>query len=83
MPEHRQGIILFFTTSAALRAERHLSGAGFKTKLVPTPRELSSDCGFALRFMVAAETSATAEEVEKLLTRSGIEFDAVHFPYPK
>lgn len=45
-----QGVVLFHTTSAALRAEKVLVKAGLKVKLAPTPRELSSDCGIALRF---------------------------------
>lgn len=44
------GVILFYTTSAALRAEKVLQRAGLTVKLIPTPREFSSDCGMALRF---------------------------------
>ncbi len=44
------GVVLFHTTSSALKAEKLLSKAGFAVKLIPTPRELSSDCGIALRF---------------------------------
>ena len=44
------GVVLFHTTSAALRAEKTLLRGGFAVKLVPTPREFSSDCGIALRF---------------------------------
>ncbi len=44
------GVILFHTTSAALRAEKVLQRAGLTVKLIPTPREFSSDCGIALRF---------------------------------
>jgi hypothetical protein len=43
------GVVLFGTTSAALRAERVL-GKALRVKLIPVPRELSSDCGIALRF---------------------------------
>ncbi len=44
------GVVLFHTTSAALRAEKVLQRAGLTVKLIPTPREFSSDCGIALRF---------------------------------
>ena len=43
------GVILFHTNSAALRAEKILLKAGLQAKLIPTPREFSSDCGIALR----------------------------------
>ncbi len=44
------GIILFYTNSAAIKAEKTLKAAGLDVKLIPTPRELSSDCGVALKF---------------------------------
>jgi hypothetical protein len=44
------GVILFHTTSSALRAEKTLLKSGLVVKLIPTPREYSSDCGLALRF---------------------------------
>lgn len=50
------GVVLFHTTSAALRAERVLQRAGLTVKLIPTPREFSSDCGMALRFLWAQAT---------------------------
>ncbi len=47
------GVVLFHTTSAALRAEKVAQRAGLTVKLIPTPREFSSDCGMALRFLWA------------------------------
>ena len=44
------GVVLFHTTSAALRSEKVLQRAGLTVKLIPTPRQFSSDCGIALRF---------------------------------
>lgn len=41
---------MFHTTSAALAAERALLDAGVTVTLIPTPRQLSSDCGVAVRF---------------------------------
>jgi tRNA-specific 2-thiouridylase len=43
------GVLLFGTTSAALRAERELQRAGISATLIPAPRELSSDCSLAVR----------------------------------
>ena len=43
-------VVLFYSTSHAIRAEKVLTGAGFRVKMIPTPRQLSSDCGMALRF---------------------------------
>jgi hypothetical protein len=44
------GVILFHTTSSAMRAEKLLIKEGCNIKLIPTPREFSSDCGIAVRF---------------------------------
>jgi len=65
-----QGVVLFHTTTSALRAEKILQKAGLTVKLIPTPRELSSDCGMALRF----ELSDRAD-VEQRLASAGVEFE--------
>ena len=54
------GVVLFHTNSAALKAEKILLKDGLKVKLIPTPREFSSDCGFALRFDWSDETRTKA-----------------------
>lgn len=63
-----QGVVLFHTTTSALRAEKILQKAGLKVKLIPTPRELSSDCGIALRFEFSDR-----ERVESELANAGVE----------
>ena len=47
-----KGYILFFTTSSAFRCEKIFKNKTVTTtfKLVPTPREFSSDCGIAIYF---------------------------------
>ena len=67
------GVILFHTTSAVMRAEKLLKKDGYVTKLIPTPRELSSDCGISLRFEWDQH-----EPVESTLINTGIEFDSFH-----
>lgn len=49
------GIVLFHTSSSAIRAELVLTRAAFQVRLVPTPREYSSDCGVALRFELSQQ----------------------------
>lgn len=56
-------VILFHSTSHAIAAERAAKRAGLDVKLVPTPRELSSDCGSALR-IVAADRTACEQALE-------------------
>ena len=46
----KMAVVLFFSTSIAMRAEKIAKDQGMEVKLIPTPRHLSSDCGTALRF---------------------------------
>ena len=67
------GVILFHTTSAVMRAEKLLIKAGYDTKLIPTPRQFSSDCGIALRF-----AWNQIEQVKAVLEKDKVEFDTLH-----
>ena len=48
-PRREYAVFLFESTQGAIKAERTLLRAGLRVKLIPTPRQLSSDCGTALR----------------------------------
>jgi len=67
------GVVLFHTTSMALKAEKALAAQGLAVRLIPTPRQLSSDCGFALRFDWAERSS-----VEEILEGARVETAGVH-----
>jgi hypothetical protein len=61
------GVVLFHSTSGALRAEKLLKKEGIEYKLIPVPRHLSSDCGVCVRFSSQDESlvkKALAEKVE-------------------
>lgn len=66
------GVALFHTTSAALRAEKVTQRAKLTVKLIPTPRQYSSDCGIALRF-----DWAEAACVQELLAAAGVDVDQI------
>ncbi len=66
------GVVLFHTTSMVMRAEKVLVKGGYYVKLIPTPRQFSSDCGIALRF----EWSC-CEQVKAVLDEARIEFEKV------
>ena len=55
--------VLFYTTAASFKAERAVRGVA-GTRLVPTPREYSSDCGVALRFRPSDEALVRAALLE-------------------
>ncbi len=63
-------IILVYSTSHAIQAERVLKKAGLAAKLIPTPRQLSSDCGSAIRIDAADQEASTAA-----LERAGVPID--------
>jgi len=67
------GVVLFYTTSAAMRAEKVSKKAGLDVKLIPTPRQLSSDCGIALRF-----NRDEGDDVRSVLEGARVEHDGLH-----
>ena len=67
------GVVLFHTSSAAFRAEKLLLKHGLQAKLIPTPREYSSDCGIALRF-----DANQSEQVKTLLSSAHVDFASLH-----
>lgn len=65
-------VVLFHSTAHAIRAEKVLIGAGFEIKMIPTPRQLSSDCGMALRFDRKGEEQLAAVLRENQVPLNGI-----------
>jgi len=65
-------VVLFSSTSGALRAEKLAKEAGFTVKLIPVPRQLSSDCGVCLRC-----ESTDVEAVRSLLGRAKVEYQQI------
>ncbi len=43
-------VAVFHSVHRVMKAEKVLKLAGLEVLLIPTPRELTSDCGLALRF---------------------------------
>jgi hypothetical protein len=66
-------VVLFPSVSHALRAEKVLQRAGLVVKLIPVPRQLSSDCGVCLRF-----DRIDNEKVRHALQLAGMETEGIH-----
>ncbi len=62
-------VILFFSTTSSIWTARLLKKAGIERKMVPIPRNLSSDCGYCVRIK-----SEDIERVKDVLTKGGVEF---------
>jgi len=66
-------VILMYSTSHALRAEKILAGSGIGSKLIPVPRQLSSDCGVCVRV-----ARGDAEEAAQVLRAAGMALRTIH-----
>ena len=65
-------VVLFHSTAHAIRAETVLQRAGFRIKMIPTPRQISSDCGMALRFDRVDQEAVAATLKENRVPINGI-----------
>jgi hypothetical protein len=72
LPEKR-AVILVYSTSYAIRAEKVLHQAGIESKLIPVPRYLSSNCGVCLRI-----ERADKEAAQKALEAVKLEIEGIH-----
>ena len=71
------GVVTFFGSHHAHRAEGVLKKNNFRAVLIPGPREISPNCGVALRFDFSRK-----DEVQKLFNDYYVHFEDVHF-YPE
>lgn len=75
MADDFDGLLTFFASHHAIRAEKTLSDASMAVRLIPGPKDLSPNCGVALRFMYAEREAAM-----ELLAASHVTIDEVR-PY--
>jgi len=68
----QHSVVLFYSTSGTLHAEKLLKKEGITTKLIPVPRHLSSDCGICLRFEQPEETRVKVILEERQVEIQGI-----------
>jgi len=66
-------VILLYSTSHAIRAEKVLNGAGIVSKMIPVPRHLSSNCGICVRIR-RGDRQAALQALEAI----GLEIEGVH-----
>jgi hypothetical protein len=76
--EDMDGLISFFASHHAIRAETVLKRNGLAARLIPGPKELSPNCGVALRFEYAQR-----ENVVTILTSKSVRIDGIHFYRPR
>jgi hypothetical protein len=59
-------VMLFKAVSYALKAEKILKQEGLPHKLIPVPKQISSDCGICLRFEPAVQSKIEAALLNKV-----------------
>ena len=69
----QKSVVIFYSTSAAIKTESMAKKQGLSIKLIPVPRHLSSDCGICLSF-----NPEDIQRMEKLLADNQIEYDSIH-----
>jgi hypothetical protein len=67
------GLVTFFASHHAMRAEKVLKKEGLAVALVPGPREISPNCGVALQFEYRC-----LDQVRDLLARNKVQIEAIH-----
>ncbi len=72
------GLISFFASHHAIRAEAVLKRNGLAAQLIPGPKDLSPNCGVALRFEYALR-----ENVLAMLAAKSVKIDGIHFYRPR
>jgi hypothetical protein len=72
------GLISFFGSYHAIRAETVLKRSGFAVQLIPGPKELSPNCGVALRFEYSQH-----DRVLAVLDETHVRIDGVHVYRPR
>ena len=72
------GLISFFASHYAIRADAIMKRHHLSARLIPGPRELSPNCGVALRFQYADRGS-----VLPLLASHNVQIDGVHVYTPR
>ena len=66
-------VVIFYSTSAAIRAESLAKKHKLIVKLIPVPRNLSSDCGICLRF-----NNEDKPKIEEILKENKVEYENIY-----
>jgi hypothetical protein len=73
MTTNQYAVILVASTSHALRIEKILEKAEIPCKLIPVPRQLSSDCGSCVRILQEYK-----EQAQRELERTNVGIEGVY-----
>ena len=66
-------VAIFHSIHRVMKAEKLLKRAGKNVLLIPVPRQLTSDCGLAIRF-----PQESRDDIEEVLSASGLEIQELY-----
>jgi hypothetical protein len=69
----RDAILIFQGIHRVMKAEKALKVAGLDVRLMPVPRQLSSDCGLSIACRLRDR-----EVIEQTLDEAGAPYDELH-----
>lgn len=73
MTQGLYAVIIVYSTSQALQIEKLLLGEGITCKLIPVPRQISTNCGVCVRIH-----RRDREMVLKAITGTQIQIEGIH-----
>ena len=71
--ENRFSVVLLYSVSGVLRAEKLFKAENVSIKVIPVPRHLSSDCGICVRF-----EREDQPKIEDILARNNLEIQGIY-----
>jgi bacterioferritin-associated ferredoxin len=73
MTHNQYAVIIVYSTSHAMRIERLLQGTGISCKMIPIPRQISSDCGVCVRIL-----RYDIEAARQVIKAAQVEIEGIH-----
>jgi hypothetical protein len=73
MTHAQYAVIIVHSTSHAMRVEKLLQEQGIACKMIPVPRQISSDCGVCVRIL-----QSDLEAARQVVQAAGVEIEGVH-----
>ncbi len=70
--DNGKAVVLFYSANYAIRAEKLAKREGLEVKLIPIPRNLSSDCGICMQFI-----QSDLERIKDLLLSENVSYDRI------
>ena len=72
MTQGQYAVILVHSTSHAMRVEKLLQAKGIACKMIPVPRQISSDCGVCIRIL-----REDVETARQAIQAGSVEIDSI------